>query len=1275
MADAPGGMEVESLYVSFGGDGSGYEKMLDGAVDDTKKASTETVKILSDAAKQIEQEFQAQAKTFSMTAREAQIFRLQMQGATDEQVKGARAANDVLTTLEKEQAEFEKFQAMRDQVKLFTNDLQAQSRTFGMTARQVEIYRLSVAGATKEEVKAMQAADRRLTKLEAQSAAYARGKSIMEGMRNSSEKYADTLGELNDLLKAGAIDAETYKRAVAEAKKTVGTGWDKVAAAMNPVNSAAMQIGRNIQNIGRSYTMYVSAPIAAFGALSVREFGKFENAMTGAFAIMGDIDDTMKGRLSKTVRDMSASRKTSFGPDELAGGLKNLAAAGLSAEQSMASLTVVERFATAGAFGLDRASQLLLDSQSALGMVEKDAIKNKENLLKVSDALIKAGDQSTASPEQFAEALANGAADAKNFGMELHTTMAVLDAYASKGNKGAAAGSDLARATRLISKAVREHGEVFEKLGIDPVNKATGEYKNFIEIVADMEQAFKGLTGPERAAMLELMGFEALAQSAILPLIGMSDQMKIWEKEQRSATDYTKNTAEKQMKSFTNEMLALWGQLKEVGIGIGEYLVPYIRMMSNSLSTTLGYWKELPGPIQAVAIAGAGLIAVIGPLLVLFGTGVIVAGSFSSAMTALGMSFTFSAAASRAWAIASPVGLMLATAAAAYALGRAIDLNIGYTAHWNAELKEAVELHSKLSAKMDEIATKRNDAVINRANSMNDGDKRKFLTEQITVADKNVAGLAGQVAGARKRVDELTTAWSTFVDPYILETAKKELLEVEHNLDVTRTRATKLKDALSAMGPEGAAGLAGASNAVKPLGIEIDALNKKLEEQIATFKDSTEEAKIYELRLAGATEKELATAVALNLKLKELKKVQKEKEQMAKFDEDLKRLQAEEAMFGKGQRAIEIYKMKLDGASDAQIAQATAIDATLTRLESEKKAREKIASFKDDILKMESEAATFGKGARAAEIYRMQMEGASAAQIEQAMALDKSLTAMEKHKKLQEKATEVTKKHAAPQLKFNSEQKELKEMLDSGLITLDTYQRALQDVWKEMAKEYKIEFKVGGVDAVAAGSAEAIARAREYLSLRGQMDRPLSKAGQANGAVATAAPPFPDMGMGGFFGDAKPEGGGKGKLTKYQMLARGKSLKNRSKGKTGLESVLDNFAPPSNGLSGLNYTRPDLPGLSESSGPTPSDAVANAFADINNGTRKSTAITPPTPMLEESLGAKLAREQASGSSSTPTVKATGALNPGTDNPIGILALIEKNTRPDPSKPTIVLRPK
>jgi len=146
----------------------------------------------------------------------------------------------------------------------------------------------------------------------------------------------------------------------------------------------------------------VSAATAIAG-FSIREFAKFDEAMTKSTAIMGDLSDSMRKDMSDAARQVAL--ETTFAADEAAEAFFFLASAGLTAEQSIAALPQVARFAQAGAFDLALATDLLTDAQSALGLTSDDTAENILNMARVSDVLAKANTVSNATIQEFSEAL------------------------------------------------------------------------------------------------------------------------------------------------------------------------------------------------------------------------------------------------------------------------------------------------------------------------------------------------------------------------------------------------------------------------------------------------------------------------------------------------------------------------------------------------------------------------------------------------------------------------------------------------------------------------------------------------------------------------------------------------------------------------------------------------------------------------------------------------------------------------------------------------------
>ncbi len=467
--------------------------------------------------------------------------------------------------------------------------------------------------------------------------------------------------ELERLIVKIMGDNASYIKSLKQSSKATTNFVQKTGAKIKKVGAA-------FSSMGRKMAVGLTAPIVGLGGFAVKAFADFDQAMTESTSIMGD----------QVIPHIAAMRKQALslasagpqGPAELAKSYFFLASAGLNAEQAIAALPAVQNFATAGAFDMALATDLLTDAQTALGMASSDAEVNLANMIKISDVFVKANTSANTSVQQISEALTSDAGTAsRNFGQSLETTVAVLDAYASAGKKGAEAGNLFGRATRLLSKAQRDNGAVFKKFGIKVIDEATGEYASMIDIIADMEVAFKDLTKPQRDAALEQLGFAALAQKSITPLLGLSGAMKGYKKELDAAAGATKEVSEKQMKSFTNQMEVMWNQIKVVAIGIGETLAPMLLVLNTHLQNGLKWWDGLSKGAQGTILVIVGVVAAIGPLLLIMG-GLIAAGGviISVLGTMLGAFL----------ALFSPIGIIIAGIVAIIAIViQLTDLNLG----------------------------------------------------------------------------------------------------------------------------------------------------------------------------------------------------------------------------------------------------------------------------------------------------------------------------------------------------------------------------------------------------------------------------------------------------------------------------------------------------------------------------------------------------------------------------------------------------------------------
>jgi TP901 family phage tail tape measure protein len=435
---------------------------------------------------------------------------------------------------------------------------------------------------------------------------------------------------------------------------------------MGRVVTTLKDTGSKMRSMGASMSLKLTAPLAGFAAFAVKEFGEFDQAMIRSTSIMGDMTAQMEQSMRDLAIQMSENSTTSA--TKLAESYFFLASAGLTVEQTMQSLDVVNRFAIAGQFDMAKATDLLTDAQTALGMSSKDNVTHLKNLTQISDALSKANIQSNANIQQFSEALTNDAAVAsRSLGMELTTLMSILDAYAAQGKKGAEAGSLAGRAFRLLASSYSENQDIFKAMGIQVEDNA-GNYRNFIDIIADMEKAMGKLTLVERTTALGMLGFEALAQKSILPLLGMSKAMKDWEKGQKDAGGATEEIEKKMQKAFFYQLGRAWNVIKNVATEIGERLAPYVLKLAAYLETAAKGWRGLTDRAKDILVVLGAIVASIGPFLIGLGTIFILGGFVASALTAIITALTTLAALGLPILVGIAVGLTGIALAAAVLL-------------------------------------------------------------------------------------------------------------------------------------------------------------------------------------------------------------------------------------------------------------------------------------------------------------------------------------------------------------------------------------------------------------------------------------------------------------------------------------------------------------------------------------------------------------------------------------------------------------------------------
>lgn len=449
---------------------------------------------------------------------------------------------------------------------------------------------------------------------------------------------------------------------------------NKMRLSLKTLGRAMIMAGDKMRAAGRTMSLAVTAPLTILGGLAVRQFSKFDNAMTQSLAIMEATTGQME-QMRQTVIELSFSGDALQGPTQLGEAYFFLASAGKDAEQSMSLLPQVAKFATAGMFDMALATDLLTDAQSALGLSVKDVAQDSRNMARVSDVLVKANTLANASVEQFSVALTSKAGAAlKSFNKDVEEGVAVLAAMADQGIKAQLAGNSLGRTIRLLSKASMDNAKAHKELGFRVFDSA-GKMRNLGDIIGNLEDVLRGMSDQTKVATLDMLGFEARVQQVILPLIGTSDAIKKYEEQLRRAKGITDEVARKQMKSFSGQMKILWNQIKIVGIEIGQILAPWLIKIGHLVKGAIDTWRGWSKTTKTVTVAIAAQVAVLGPFLIVVGLLISTLGQVIIVLNAVAASASLTSAALLGIA---GVAVIAAIGAVKFAL-----------AGVNAELKEA----------------------------------------------------------------------------------------------------------------------------------------------------------------------------------------------------------------------------------------------------------------------------------------------------------------------------------------------------------------------------------------------------------------------------------------------------------------------------------------------------------------------------------------------------------------------------------------------------------
>lgn len=368
-------------------------------------------------------------------------------------------------------------------------------------------------------------------------------------------------------------------------------------------------IGKTMQDTGKSMSMFLTAPIAGFGALTVKTAGDFEAAMNRVEAASGATSGEFKA-----MRDMAIKlgADTSFSASESADAMEMLAKNGLKAGQILdGAVSASMKLAAASGSELSAAADVATDVMMNFG-------KEAKELGGLVDGITGVLLESKFSFDDYRLAIGQAGGVAGNLGVEFEDFNAALVATSSAFASGSDAGTSLKQFLVTLVPQSKKAAEAMEALNLS-FFKSDGTMKNMTEIAEELKSKMSGLSDQAlNQAMKDIFGVDAMRTAIMLMKQGGDGIEEIRSRLNNASAD---EQAAARLKGFNGELEKLSGAFETLQIAIAD---SGLLAMVTAFVTQLAGWVEAlsqtnPELLQWGVII-AGLTAALGPLLLVLGT-------------------------------------------------------------------------------------------------------------------------------------------------------------------------------------------------------------------------------------------------------------------------------------------------------------------------------------------------------------------------------------------------------------------------------------------------------------------------------------------------------------------------------------------------------------------------------------------------------------------------------------------------------------------------------
>jgi TP901 family phage tail tape measure protein len=276
-----------------------------------------------------------------------------------------------------------------------------------------------------------------------------------------------------------------------------------------------------------------------------------------------------------------------YGAVEAAKALELFAKDGQSAAASAAALPDVMNLASAGLMSVEEAATMATQVFSGFGLKAGD-------MARVGDILIATSKTSSNTVAELGSALNDVSPAAKNAGMSLTETAAMIGKLSDINLSGAKASGALNAVIAGLSSPSRTGIKYLEQLGVS-AKDAFGNYRPMIDVLAELDTRLTGFGDADKADIMgKIFGKGNIAAAQMLTREAGRGNLRQYAHDIERA-GAASEAAKKQNETFASATKSLGNAMGSLGIEIGNVLLPgrsaKARIKRVMPSTALGLYK------------------------------------------------------------------------------------------------------------------------------------------------------------------------------------------------------------------------------------------------------------------------------------------------------------------------------------------------------------------------------------------------------------------------------------------------------------------------------------------------------------------------------------------------------------------------------------------------------------------------------------------------------------------------------------------------------------